>query len=151
MSRTVARASTIVVASPSAIARHPSVRRPSDLARVPCILFGATGASATWTLYRPDGAETVKVHGQLAASSIQLCFDAACNGAGFASVPAYIAADAISEGALCHVLPPWRTGEVDIRLLYPSRRLLSPRLRAFIDVAVETFSEVNFGSNAAHD
>lgn len=145
VSRTFARGTTIVVAAPSAIAHHPKVRHPRDLARVPCIVFGDKGGAATWTLRRDDVAETVKVRSRLAASSIQLCFDAACEGAGFASVPAYIAADAIRTGALHHVLPKWRTGEVDMRLLFSSRRLMSPRLRALIDVAVETFSETNFG------
>lgn len=144
--RIFARASTIVVAAPAAAERYPRVRHPRDLARVPCILFGDTAGSATWALHRADTTETVQVNGSLAASSIQLCFDAACEGAGFASVPAYIAAGAIRAGVLQHVLPKWRTGEVDMRLLYPSRRLMSPRLRAFIDVAIETFAEVDFGS-----
>lgn len=149
VSRVFARASTIVVAAPSAIASHPKVRQPRDLSRVPCILFGDKGGSASWTLRRDGSAETVKVRGRLAASSIQLCFDAACGGAGFANVPAYIAADAIRAGVLCQVLPSWRSGEVDMRILYPSRRLMSPRLRAFIDVAVDTFSETDFGSVSA--
>ncbi|MBI1251119.1 MAG: LysR family transcriptional regulator [Alphaproteobacteria bacterium] len=152
VSRVFARASTIVVAAPSAIAQHPRVRSPRDLARVPCILFGeTTGAGAAWTLQRGESTQKIKVAGRLAASSLQLCFDAACAGGGFASVPAYIAADAISTGALRRVLPTWRTGEVDMRILYPSRRLMSPRLRAFIDLAVDTLSETDFGSNAARD
>lgn len=146
--RTFARASTIVVAAPSAVARHPKVRHPRDLSRVTCIVFGEKGPSATWTLQRDDIAETIKVRGRLAASSIQLCFDAACEGAGFASVPAYIAADAIRTGRLQHILPKWRTGTVEMRILYSTRRLTSPRLRAFIDVAVDTLSEVDFAPNA---
>lgn len=151
ISRVFARACTIIVAAPGAVARYPKVRHPGDLARVPCIVFGDKGGAATWTLRRNDVAETVKVRGRLTASSIQLCFDAACEGAGFASVPAYIASDAIRTGVLHHVLPKWRTGAVDMRLLYSSRRLMSPRLRAFIDVAVETFAEVDFGTNSGHD
>lgn len=143
--RVFARAATILVASPGTIARHPRVRHPQDLARVPCITFGDAGPAAEWTLQRDDVTETVNVRGQLTASSIQLCFDAACEGAGFASVPAYIAADAIRSGKLQHVLPKWRTGEVEMRLLYSTRRFMSPRLRAFIDVALETFAEVEFG------
>lgn len=144
VSRVFARASTIVVAAPSTIARCASVRRPRDLARVPCIVFGDKAGAAVWTLRREEVAEQVKVSGSLASSSIQLCFDAACEGAGFASVPAYLAADAIRSGALHHVLPKWRTSFVDMRLLYSSRRLLSPRLRAFIDTAVDAFAEVDF-------
>lgn len=142
--RVFARASTILVASPAAVARHPKLRHPRDLTRVPCIFFGDKAGTAIWNLRRGEVTEAVKVKSALAASSIQLCFDAACAGAGFANVPAYIAADAIRNGTLQHVLPKWCTGEVDMRLLYPSRRLMSPRLRAFIDVAIETFAEVDF-------
>lgn len=152
VSRTFARASTVVVAAPSVVEQYPKVRRPSDLARVPCILLGSTGSAGKWTLRREDGVtEAVKVRGRLTASSIQLCFDAACDGAGFASVPAYIAADAIRTGLVRRVLPKWSTGEVDMRILYPTRRLVSPRLRAFIDVAIDTLSETNFGPSVAHN
>lgn len=152
VSRTFARASTIVVAAPSLLEASPHVRRPGELARVPCILLGDKGSTASWVLRHQDGvAETIKVRGRLTASSIQLCFDAACAGAGFASVPAYLAADAIRTGVLRQVLPRWRTGEVDMRILYPSRRLMSPRLRAFIDIAVDTLSETHFGSSSPRD
>jgi DNA-binding transcriptional LysR family regulator len=147
--RVFARASTIVVAAPSTMARYTKVRRPSDLTRVPCILFGETAHEKTWTLQREDATERVVVTGRLAASSIQLCFDAACAGAGFASVPAYIASDAIRSGRLKRVLPGWHTGTVDMRIVYSSRRLMSLRLRAFLDIALETFSEVDFAVRGA--
>ncbi len=146
--RTFARAATIIVASPSTLARHPKVRRPRDLARMPCIVFDERGGDTIWTLQREDAVESVKVCGRLAASSLQLCHDAACEGAGFANVPAFIAAEAIRAGRLVHVLPAWRTGMADMRLLYSSRRLMSPRLRAFMDVAIATFSEVDFSATA---
>jgi hypothetical protein len=38
-----------------------------------------------------------------------------------------------------------------MRILYPSRRLMSPRLRAFIDIAVDTLSETHFGSSSPRD
>jgi DNA-binding transcriptional LysR family regulator len=142
--RLFGRAATIIVASPTAIERHGAPSAPRDLEHLPCILFGESGAEVAWSLEHGERRQTIKAAGRLTASSLKLCFDAACAGVGFANVPAFIAAEAIAAGALRHVLPEWRSGTMEMRLLYASRRLLSPRLRAFIDIAVETFAEVDF-------
>jgi DNA-binding transcriptional LysR family regulator len=144
MSRVFARAETIIVAAPSVVAKHGKPTRPEDLARKPCILFAATGSSATWTL--SDGKRTcaVKVGGRLTCTSLQFCLDAATAGAGFASVPAYIARPSLEAGIIVRALPAWTSGHSPLRIVYSSRRLQSARLQAFLDEAVASFADVQF-------
>jgi len=142
--RTFAKAATIIVASPAVLAAGGAPRKPRDLEKFPCIVVGADPEAASWTLSGRAGTQSVQVTGRLAVSSIRLCLEAAIAGAGLANVPAFIARDAVQAGALARVLPGWRTGLVDLSLLYSSRRLLAPRLRAVIDSTLAEFTGVDF-------
>ena len=142
VSRTLAKAETILVASPEAIQRYGRPQSPEELAALPCILFGDAGATRDWRLQVHDRTVTVTVGGPLTLSSLKLCLDAAEAGAGFASVPAFITRDAIGAGRIERVLPDWRSGFSEIRFVYPSRRLPSARLRAVLDETVSAFTEI---------
>ncbi|MDX2237121.1 MAG: LysR substrate-binding domain-containing protein [Hyphomonadaceae bacterium] len=144
IARTVAHAETWVVAAPVLIARTGPPAAPHDLARMPCIVFGEGGGEATWTLTDGAHAAAVKVFGRLRCNSLKLCLDAACAGAGFASVPAFLARPALAAGAVVRALQTWRTGSAPVRLVYSSRRLVSARLRAFLDEAAIGLADIAF-------
>ncbi len=142
ISRIFATAETIIIAAPSIVSAHGNPQRPDDLAGCPCILFGDKAGAAEWTLTKDGEARAIGVNGRLASTSLALCLNAAAGGAGFASVPAYIARPLIASGVVDHVLPAWRSGRSPLRIVYSSKRLLSARLRAFIDEAIAGFASV---------
>jgi DNA-binding transcriptional LysR family regulator len=139
VSRSFASAHSVVVAAPALLARVGKPNAPADLAGLPCVLFGDGVARATWRLTRGEDHVPVIVKGPVTASSLKLVHDVACGGAGFASLPMLLAQPALNSGALLRALPRWHTGLADLRIVFPSRRLLSPRLRAFIDTLVGAF------------
>jgi DNA-binding transcriptional LysR family regulator len=59
-------------------------------------------------------------------------------------VLAYQAADAVKRGGLKIVLQKFELPPLPIHIVYPTSRLLSAKVRAFIDLVVET-SEWDFG------
>jgi DNA-binding transcriptional LysR family regulator len=63
--------------------------------------------------------------------------DAAVAGLGIAFLPDFLVAGDLAAGRLQQVLPGLELGDVDIVTLYPTRRLLEPRVRRFIDLMVE--------------
>jgi DNA-binding transcriptional LysR family regulator len=144
VSRVFANADTIVVASPTALAAWGAPARPEDLARKPCILFADAGAATTWTLSDGERSRAVKITGRLTCTSLKLCLDAAVAGAGFASIPAFLARPSLDSGEVRGVLPGWISGRAPLRIVYPSKRLLSARLRAFIDETVASFAGFEF-------
>lgn len=149
--RRLALADTVLVASPEWVAWHGPIDRPQDLAEVACVLFGPARSVTTWRLSPADGGEatTMAVTGRLSCDSLRLCLDAAVASAGVASVPAFIARPLIASGQLARVLPGWTTGRVAIRIVHPSRRLVPPRLRVFIDEAVAAFARSGFEAEGA--
>lgn len=140
VSRQLAMAQTIVVASPAAIAIHGSPQDPETLARLPCIQFGPDGRQRSWTLWQDQQPIKVAITGRLGFSAISLCLDAAVAGGGFALVPAFIAAPHIEQGALVRVLPDWHGGVVPVRLVTPDRRLVPARLAVVADALVAAFA-----------
>lgn len=149
IARKLAEADVILVAAPALVRAPAMPRSPDDLTSLPCVLLGETGARKVWTLTRGDASVRVEVEGRLTASSLKLCLDAALAGAGVASVPAFIASPHLDVGDLIRVLPDWRSGRMPIRLVHPSRRLTSPRLRAVTAALSEAFAGVGFEAPAA--
>ncbi|CAI3803077.1 hypothetical protein DBADOPDK_03204 [Pseudomonas sp. MM223] len=62
--------------------------------------------------------------------------DSAQAGFGLIHLPTYITGDALREGTLVEVLQAYRPPADPIRVVYPSKRHLSPRVRGFIDLLV---------------
>ncbi|MCA3868522.1 MAG: LysR family transcriptional regulator, partial [Burkholderia sp.] len=54
-------------------------------------------------------------------------------GGGFGLLTDFSAADDVAAGRLVRLLPGWRTAPAGIHAVYPSTRLPSPKVRAFID------------------
>ena len=69
----------------------------------------------------------------------------AAHGGGLTRVLAYQAAEAITTGRLQIVLEQFEQPPLPIHIVYPTSRLLSAKVRTFIDLVIET-SEWHFGT-----
>lgn len=59
------------------------------------------------------------------------------NGAGLGNLTGYICAPEIAAGRLVHLFPDWAPPPVEVSLVFPSRRELSPVVRTFVDYMKE--------------
>jgi DNA-binding transcriptional LysR family regulator len=135
----------IVVASPSYLARRGEPMSPKDIAAHDTIQFGVIAAAAEWQFV--DAGEEIRVaHAPRFTTNIA---DAAIwhaeHGGGLTSVLAYQASDAIVGGRLKVVLADFQQPAMPIHIVYPTSRLLSAKVRAFIDLAAET-TDWQFGA-----
>ena len=67
---------------------------------------------------------------------------AAQAGLGIAQVPLSMAQQAIARGELVELLPEAALEGVGIYVVYPSRKYLTPAVRAFVDLVVEAGADV---------
>lgn len=86
---------------------------------------------------RPEETHAIGITARYAVSSVELVHRAALAGHGIAILPAFLCANDLSAGKLVRVLDGWSPGETAVHLVYPSRRHLSARVRAFVDLVVE--------------
>lgn len=120
------------------IVASPALKRPKGHLAVPVVTRGTDDAAAAWDIRRPSGTSRIAVDPVLRLSSLMMVRDAVRAGVGAARLPLSLVSRDLTAGTLV------RWGDVegpDIALwtLYPSRRLLSARVSAFLDYLKEAF------------
>jgi DNA-binding transcriptional LysR family regulator len=125
----------VVVASP----RLPAA---AGDAPIPVVVRGSAGTdqAAVWELTGPEGRKRVTVQPVLRLSSLFMVRDAVRADVGAARLPLSLVTHDLAAGTLVRwgdVPGP----EIALWALYPSRRLLSARVSAFLDVLKEAFPE----------
>lgn len=94
---------------------------------------GPDGRARPWTFFR--GGETVRIEikPRLSVNEALTIHRLVANGAGLGLLSGYICAPQIAAGQLVDVFPDWSPPAVEVNLVFPSRRELSPVVRAFVD------------------
>jgi DNA-binding transcriptional LysR family regulator len=123
------------VASPAYLAGRPTPRKPQDLAEHACVVYPPLAPSGRWTFRSRGRAVHVPARGRLVVHSLPLAFEAACRGMGITRVPEPLAHDALAAGELVELLGAFRPLPSPFLLVYPSGARVTPRLRAFIEIA----------------
>lgn len=128
--RAFLRDGLVVVAAPSLV--HAAGRV------VPAVIRGTQGQTRSWDMTSPTGSISLKIDPVLSLSSMTMVRDAVRMGVGAARLPLSLVSHDLAEGKLV------RWGDVEgpdtaLWALYPSRRLLSARVSAFLDYLKEAF------------
>jgi DNA-binding transcriptional LysR family regulator len=138
VARHVGEMRRIVVASPVYLKRHGEPKRPAEIAGHQTIQFGANSATGEWR-FAEDGREfRLDIAPRFSCNVADAAIQYAEQGGGLTRVLAYQAADAIKRGSLKVVLEKYEQPPLPIHIVYPTSRLLSAKVRAFIDLVTET-------------
>ncbi|MDT0684186.1 LysR substrate-binding domain-containing protein [Roseicyclus sp. F158] len=124
------------------------LERPAKGAPVPAVVRSAADRSG-WNLKTAQGPVTLEIEPVLGLSSLIMVRDAVRAGVGAARLPISLVSHDIADGTLV----TW--GDVDapdiaLWALYPSRRLLSARVSAFLDTLKRAFPQGTFEELAAY-
>jgi DNA-binding transcriptional LysR family regulator len=138
MARRVGATRRVVVASPAYLAKRGVPQSPEDLRAHDTITFGGLGDSVAWRFVIAGAEQRVVVASRYTTNSADSAVWYAAEGGGLAMVLAYQAADAIKEGRLQIVLDQFERPALPIQFVYPASRLLSAKVRTFVDLALAT-------------
>jgi DNA-binding transcriptional LysR family regulator len=103
----------------------------------------ANGEAAAWSLTQGEQHWQGTPPGQINANAPELLIRMACAGAGIAAVPDHFAAADVRRGALRRVLPQWCLPSYTAWAVFPERKLMPVKTRAFIDMLQNTLAQVN--------
>jgi len=136
-------------ASPQYLAQHGAPKTPEELARHNCFTYEYVSTRHVWRFRDHAGTEhAVRVAGSLHSNNGDLLAEAAAQGAGIVSEPAFIVGPEVRAGRLVPLLQDYVTPPVPIYALYPSRKHLSAKVRRFVDFLAERFSQAQDWSTA---
>ncbi len=144
VARHVGEMRRIVVASPAYLKAHGEPKTPEAIRSHQTIQFGGTTPPPDWRFVREGKDIRVTPVPRLMTNSADAAIQYAVAGGGLTRVLAYQAADAIRRGRLRIVLAKFEQPPLPIHIVYPTSRLLSAKVRAFIDLVVE-ISDWHFG------
>lgn len=133
-------------ASPDYLARRGTPLHPMDLQNHDCLAFAYPStddwrnADKLWRLQGAEGEIEVAVSGPMTINSSQALHRAAVEGMGIVMLPdALVSADLLA-GRLVALLPGYQSPSRPMHLLYAQDRYRLPKLRAFVDFALEQWA-----------
>lgn len=136
--RKIADVRRVLCASPAYLERRGAPKSPPDLQAHDCLLLRFPGSQQfRWTLEFAGEAVTVPVAGPLDVDDGDVLTQWALDGLGIVLKPLFEIAALIADGRLVEALPEAPPLPVTLGVLYPTRRMLPPRTKSFIELAVE--------------
>jgi DNA-binding transcriptional LysR family regulator len=139
VSRRVARVEFFLVAAPSYLQRSGTPRVPADLMQHAWVLHSPSPTRIT--LRKGARTASVRVSGRLASNDGLSNIAAVRAGYGITGVPDFEVAGDVHSGALVRLLPGWRVDDAALHLVFPPRKHVLGRVRAFADFVAARFKD----------
>jgi DNA-binding transcriptional LysR family regulator len=144
VARHVGEMRRIVVASREYLEAQGEPKRPAEIASHETIQFGAMTAAPEWSFVEDGRAVRVSPSPRFSSNSADAAIQHAEAGGGLTRVLAYQAAASLRAGRLKIVLAKFEQPPLPIHIVYPTSRLLSAKVRTFIDLVTE-IADWHFG------
>jgi DNA-binding transcriptional LysR family regulator len=131
----LAPARQVVCGSPQYFAKRGIPEHPDDLLHHDCIVYTYGRDPGKWRFRAPDSDEdvVVPIQGPVHTNNGIVEKMVVLGGTGLALLPTFYVADELRSGRLQAVLTHFPPVELGIFAVYPERKGLGPKLRAFVD------------------
>lgn len=139
VARQLGIAEVLLCASPGYIAEHGVPQAPEDLAQHSCLNFSLEHLRHHWTFQSPQGTSVIPITSKVMSNNTDLLRHCLLAGMGIAMRSSYTLGDDMVAGRVVRVLPDYQINKVAVHLVYPSRRLLSAKVRSFVDFMMAQF------------
>ncbi len=135
----IAPCESLLVASPRYINSASVIEHPRDLKMHECLGY-KNFERHVWHLHKGTDIESIDISCHLTANDATLLTQAAIADLGIAMQPKYLVTKHLQSGELVEVLPSWKPKDMQVYVLYSSRKNMPPAVRAFIDHLSDYFS-----------
>lgn len=133
VSRQLASTRLVLCASRQYLRKHGKPRAPEDLEKHAVLSYSLMAMGDSWQFTGPDGPVVVKVQSRLSTNSGDTCRAVALEHQGVILQPSFLVADDLRSGRLVELLPGYRSVELGIHAVYPSRKHLLPKVRLMVE------------------
>jgi DNA-binding transcriptional LysR family regulator len=137
ISRRLASTRMVLCVSPAYLKAHGKPRHPSDLADHATLSYSYWSTKDEWPFEGPEGHVSVKTRPWMHSNSGETCRAVALAGQGIVLQPLFLVADDLKAGTLVELMPKYRSIELGIYAIYPTRKHVAPKVRALVDFLTE--------------
>jgi DNA-binding transcriptional LysR family regulator len=142
--RKLAPSRLVLCAAPAYLEAHGTPCAPDELAGHNCLCTDALPWGDEWRLADKGREARVAVRGNFRSNSAEMLRAATLDGLGIAVLPTWAAGEPLHAGALRRVLENWELPASTIYAVYPGNRLMSMKVRAFINHLARCFGRTPY-------
>ncbi|MDC8746761.1 LysR family transcriptional regulator [Xanthomonas campestris] len=136
----------VLCASPDYIARHGILTSLQELAGRDCLTGPRRADKIHWIMRMPDGrSKEVEVSGRHDFSDGEAMLAAGLAGCGIMQMPTWLVGSHLRDGSLVELLDAYSGAEMPIHAVWPKSHYIQPKLRAAIDLLVESAKQPGLG------
>lgn len=140
VARRIGTTRRVTLAAAGYLAGRTPPTRPDDLADHDCVVYTRLATGDRWEFSGPDGPIAVRVGGPFSVNNSEGVREGVIAGLGIGVLPTWHFPGGFAPLGLVELLRAFEPKPLPIAAVYPSRRLLSPRVRAMIDFLAHEFS-----------
>lgn len=144
VSRKLASTRLVLCASPDYLERCGAPQHPSEIAQHDVIGYSLLAMGDQWQFTGPEGPVGVKVKPRLVTNNGDTCVAACVRGTGIQLQPTFLIARELTSGRLVEVLPQYRSIELGIYAVYPTRKFLLPKVRALVEFLAAKLADADW-------
>ena len=141
VSRRLASTRLVLCAAPSYLKRRGTPQHPSELTQHDVVGYSLMAMGVQWQFTGPEGPVSVKVRPRMWSNNGDTCISAALQGAGIQLQPTFLIEQQLASGQLVEILPQYRSVELGIYAVYPSRKFVLPKVRALVEFLATKLAE----------
>lgn len=142
VSKRLATTRMVLCASPQYLKLHGTPKHPGELADHAVISYSYWSTKDEWHFTGPLlEAVSVKTNPCIHTNNGDTCRAAALAGQGIILQPSFLVGDDLAAGTLVELMPEFRSLELGIYAVYPTRKHVSPKVRALLDFLTHHFAQ----------
>jgi DNA-binding transcriptional LysR family regulator len=142
VARKIGATRRVTIATPDYLKQHGRPTHPQDLTHHNCLLYSYLSTGNEWMFQGPEGEIRVRVSGNFKSNNGHALREALLAGRGIAVSPDWLAHDGLRDGTTEAILTEFAPTPMDINAVFPSNRMLSAKVRAFVDFLQQEFRAI---------
>ncbi|PSD35155.1 LysR family transcriptional regulator [Acinetobacter radioresistens] len=124
---------SLLCASPAYLKKYDEPESLDDLQKHACLRLVNPSITPQWHLISKNSCSyQVDITGPLIADTPELLLDMVQQDMGIALLPTFTVIEAVRTGRLCRVLADWRSPDIGVYTLLPSRHFIDAKTRAWL-------------------
>ena len=144
VAKPVGKVRRVVCASEQYLRRHGIPKVPNDIRTHRCVRHLGLAPRSEWHFRVGNRNVTVPITSIITCNEIDSALNACVSGLGLGMFLSYMVAPYRNSGEIAYVLEQFEPEPVPVQVVYPYSKLLSGKVRAFVDDCVVKLKHVNF-------